>query len=395
MRSKKPPDLIIGLMSGTSVDAIDAALVEIGSPIDVSSVRILAHHRHPWPGKLRQEILSVMAPAPCSADRIALLDMRVAREFASAAENLLQNSGYRARQITAIGSHGQTIAHVPPLGRRIGSTLQIGDVSVIAALAGIATVGDFRPADMAFGGQGAPLVPAVDALLFAYPERTRCVHNIGGISNLTWLPAKSRRRQLPPMAFDTGPGNCLIDSLAQRLFQIPCDLGGRIASTGRIDETLLARLMQNRYFQRQPPKSTGREMFGAALADQLLARADRPSSIDLLATATEFTARTIADAYRKLLPTVPDEIIFCGGGVENKFLMARISHHLNMFARPELRTMESFGITNAAREAMCFAVLAAMTLRGMAGNLPSCTGASQAAILGVISDPRRRNGSRG
>ncbi|MGC8560306.1 MAG: anhydro-N-acetylmuramic acid kinase [Phycisphaerae bacterium] len=392
MTRKMPPDLIIGLMSGTSVDAIDAALVEIGNPVDVSNVRILAHHRHPWPGKLRREILAVMAPAICSADRIALLDMHVARQFASAAEHLLRNSRYRARQITAIGSHGQTIAHVPPSAKRIGSTMQIGDVSVIAALTGIPTVGDFRPADMAFGGQGAPLVPAVDALLFTDPKRTRCVHNIGGISNLTWLPAAKRRPQLPPIAFDTGPGNCLIDSLAQRLFQIPCDLGGRIASTGTIDESLLARLMRNRYFRRRPPKSTGREMFGAAMADELLAREDRPASNDLLATATEFTARSIADAYRKLLPAMPEEIIFCGGGKENKYLMARISHHLNMFGRPELRTVESFGITNAAREAMCFAVLAAMTLRGMRGNLPSCTGASQAAILGVISDPRRRHG---
>lgn len=391
MRRKAPADLIIGLMSGTSVDAIDAALVEIGHPLDVSNVKILAHHRHPWPATLRRDILAAMAPANCSADRIALLDMHVAREFAAAAGELLRKSRRDSRQITAIGSHGQTIAHVPPSGKGVGSTMQIGNVSVIAALTGIATVGDFRPADMAFGGQGAPLVPTVDALLFTDASRTRCVHNIGGISNLTWLPAMKRRPRSAPIAFDTGPGNCLIDSLAERLFHMPRDSGGRMAAAGKVDEQLLARLMRNDYFRRRPPKSTGREIFGAALADELVTRTDRPPPNTLLATATEFTARTIADAYRKFLPAMPEEIIFCGGGVENKHLMARIGHHLNLFSRPVIRTMESFGIPNASREAMCFAVLAAMTLRSMPGNLPSCTGASQATILGVISNPRRRH----
>jgi anhydro-N-acetylmuramic acid kinase len=388
MRKQTAGDLIIGLMSGTSADAIDAALVEVGYPADIKHIRILAHHRRPWPTALRTELLAAMAPATCSADQIAVLDMRVAKEFAAAAVQLLRKCRCRPERITAIGSHGQTIAHVPPVDRQTGATLQIGDVSVIATLTGVPTVGDFRPADMAMGGQGAPLVPAVDALLFADPVRRRSVHNIGGISNLTWLPKAPAGRRFKPIAFDTGPGNCLIDSLAQRLFGIPCDLGGRIASSGTIDRDLLNELLQNSYFRRRPPKSTGREIFGDQLARRWIDRKNRPPANALLATATELRAITIASAYRDLVPKMPEEIIFCGGGVNNLHLMERIRHHLNEFSRPTLRTMEYFGIANAAREAMCFAVLAAMTLRGIPGNLPSCTGASKPVILGVMSNPR-------
>lgn len=392
MRKQTAGDLIIGLMSGTSADAIDAALVEIGHPADIKHIKILAHHRRRWPKVLRMELLSAMAPATCSADQIAVLDMRVAREFAAAVAQLLKKSRCPPERIAAIGSHGQTIAHVPPRGRQTGATLQIGDVSVIATLTGIPTVGGFRPADMAMNGQGAPLVPTVDALLFSDPVHTRSVHNIGGISNLTWLPKAPARRRFKPIGFDTGPGNCLIDSLAQRLFGIPCDLGGRIAASGTIDSDLLNELRQHSYFQCRPPKSTGREIFGDQLARELIERKNRPPGNVLLSTATELTAITIAAAYRDLLPKMPEEIIFCGGGVNNPHLMERIRHHLNEFSRPTLRTMESFGIANAAREAMCFAVLAAMTLRGMPGNLPSCTGASKPVILGVMSDPRRQLG---
>jgi len=399
MKPKRLPKLFIGLMSGTSADAIDAALVEIGQPIAFRHVKVLDHHQRPWPARLRRKLHSVMEPASCSAGQIAILDMLTAREFAAAALELLSHCRIPAERITAIGTHGQTIAHMPPEKKgRTGATLQIGSVPVIATLTGICTVGNFRPADMAMGGQGAPLVPAVDAILFADSKLCRSIHNIGGISNLTWLPPKKRGKESTAIAFDTGPGNCLIDSLAQNLLNRTCDRDGRIARSGHVNATILDRLLRNPYLRRRPPKSTGRELFGAVLAEELIRLYPRARPQELIATATELTAYTIADAYRRLVPSVPDEIIFCGGGVNNIYLMERITHHLDFgtSGRPNIQTMEAFGIRNAAREAMCFAVLAAMTLDGIPGNLPSCTGAQRRVVLGTTSrshpDPSHRYG---
>ncbi len=387
MKSTNRSKFFIGLMSGTSADAIDAALVEIGHPLNIRHIRLLAHHQRRWPVSLRRKLLDTMAPAPCTADQIAMLDMLTAQQFAAAVKDLLLLSRRDVRDITAIGSHGQTIAHTPPEKGRLGATLQIGNISVIATLTGIPTVGDFRPADMALGGQGAPLVPAVDAILFPDGARTRSVHNIGGISNLTWLPSAQLGAAVQPMAFDTGPGNCLIDSLAQKLLGLPCDRDGSIARRGVISADILKSLSSKAYFRKRPPKSTGRESFGALLADQLVHRHPRMRPEDLLATATELTALTIADAYRLLVPSLPDEIVFCGGGVNNTYLMGQITRRLGEIGRPTICNIDSFGITNAAREAMYFAVLAAMTLRGIPGNLPSCTGAARSTILGAVARP--------
>ncbi len=387
MKKDKGSELFIGLMSGTSADAIDAALVEIPHTLRVENIKLIAHHQRRWPSTLRRKLLSAMAPAPCSADQIAILDMLTAQQFAAAAMELLTLARIPASRITAIGSHGQTIAHVPPRRGRSGATLQIGNVSVISTLTGITTVGDFRPADMAVGGQGAPLVPAVDAILFTHPQRPRSVHNIGGISNLTWLPAANVAKSCESIAFDTGPGNCLLDSLAQKLFKLPCDRNGNIARRGVVIEDVLFRLLRHAYFKKRPPKSTGREIFGAVLADEIRHRHPRAKPEDLLATATEFTAITIADAYRLFLPSLPDDIIFCGGGIRNIYLMERIAHHLGKLGIPAIHDVETFGIANAAREALSFAVLAAMTLRQIPGNLPSCTGAVRGVILGTISTP--------
>ncbi len=387
MKKDKGSEFFIGLMSGTSADAIDAALVEIGDTLQVDNIKLVAHHQHRWPPALRRKLLSSMAPAPCSADQIAVLDMLTAKQFAAAAMDLLAMAHIPAGRITAIGSHGQTIAHVPPRRGTCGATLQIGNVSVISTLTGITTVGDFRPADMAVGGQGAPLVPAVDAILFTHPQRTRSVHNVGGISNLTWLPAAPIGKSFETIAFDTGPGNCLLDSLAQKLFNLSCDRNGDIARRGGVMEDVLAGLLRHAYFKKRPPKSTGREIFGAALADEMRRRHPRAKPEDLLATAAEFSAVTIADAYRLFLPSLPDDIIFCGGGIRNTYLMERIAYHLGKIGSPAIRNVEAFGMTNAAREAMSFAVLAAMTLRKIPGNLPSCTGADRGVILGTVSTP--------
>lgn len=376
----------IGLMSGTSADAVDAALIEVRGQLAPENIQYIGHHRLRWPPKLRAAILAAMAPARVSAADVAMLNVRIAQQFARAAITLLTVLKRPAAGITAIGSHGQTIAHQPPQANRPGATLQLGDVSVIATLTGITTVGNFRPADMALGGQGAPLVPAVDQLLFSHRRRCRSVHNIGGISNLTFIPALRDRDSARLIAFDTGPGNCLMDSLAQRLLGQPCDRSGRLAAAGAVDHKLLARLLRHPYFRQVPPKSTGREIFGMPLAQRLIAEYPVASK-SLFATAAELTAISIARAYQNFLPQPPDEIIFCGGGVNNPFLMSRIEHHLRLFCAADIGSIADYGMANPAREAICFALLAAMTLRHLPGNIPSCTGAARPAILGVVSHP--------
>jgi anhydro-N-acetylmuramic acid kinase len=391
-----PERLFIGLMSGTSVDGIDAALVSIGGPKPRYTLKVIRHLETKWPGALRERLIRVMAPAETSTHQICQLNFLVAQQFASAAGRLLAGSRISRKKISAIGSHGQTICHLPPRpGERLHytpSTLQLGDVSVLATLAGIRTVGNFRTADMAVGGQGAPLVPWTDAALLTEKKISRAVQNIGGIGNVTFLPAAGSG---PVIAFDTGPGNVLIDavmSLATDGKQ-HFDKNGRLAKKGNLDRRLFNALREHPHFARRPPKSTGREEFGIHLARQVVDVMHRVNGTlpDFIHTVTRLTAWSIVDAYLAFLPHLPGEIILCGGGADNPTLVRMLHDEFAIFSRedvpPAIRRIDDFGIPNKAKEAASFALLAAATLDGIPANLPSVTGASQRVILGTIACP--------
>ena len=425
--------LLIGLMSGTSVDGIDAALVRFSGRADrPRGFVVLGHVALPWPEPMRKRLWAVMAPAPTTTQEICDLNVQIAREFARAVERLLRHTGMDRSQVEAIGSHGQTVCHLPPhpsRGRQgetpqnrdrqgavtatqvqsltafhgshdsdnYGSTLQLGDPSVLATLTGIQTVANFRPADMALGGQGAPLVPWTDAALLCHPKRVRCIQNIGGIANVTYLG----KGQEAIRAFDTGPGNMLLDALISLGTQGTqrYDRNARLARRGQLDPELLAQLQAHPFFDRHPPKSTGREDFGLPLAQKLFRRYQRthrakchtsssPPLADLLYTATHLTAWSIAEAYRRFLPTPPAEVILCGGGADNPLLVSLLNEQLATLAPdhpPQLRRIDDLGIPNKAKEAASFALLAAATLDGIPANVPAVTGARRPIVLGAVT----------
>jgi anhydro-N-acetylmuramic acid kinase len=428
-----PTRLIIGLMSGTSVDAIDAALVRIDRSAGTYRAKVLHHLETPWPAPLRRRLLAIMAPAETTTQEICELNALVATQFAAAVEGVLHAAAIPKSQIAALGSHGQTVCHLPPESasyspRLAGgsaskrtriptpSTLQLGDVSMLATLTGITTVGNFRPADMAAGGQGAPLVPWTDDILLSHPTKSRCVQNIGGIANATYLPplkqkvaetwtfytplsvsAKTFQKRPRVIAFDTGPGNMVMDAAismvtkGRRRF----DRGGRMARRGELDRELFRKLQRHPFFERRPPKSTGREDFGRAFTEKLLAENRKLKTENLLHTLTRLTAWSIADAYVQFLPELPDEVIVCGGGADNPVLMKMLAEEMaglkSDYLRPTppmLRRINEFGIPNKAKEAASFALLAAATLDGIPANLPSVTGASRSVILGVVARPQ-------
>ncbi|HYL73954.1 MAG TPA: anhydro-N-acetylmuramic acid kinase [Bryobacteraceae bacterium] len=368
---------VAGLISGTSVDGIDTAVVDIGE-----SIQVVASATVPYPPEVREAILSVSNAATHTAT-IARLNFLIGELFADA----LKQTGVPLETIELIGSHGQTIFHegepVEFLGRKIASTLQIGEAAVIAERTGIETIADFRTADMAAGGKGAPLVPFLDYQLFRHVELSRVALNIGGIANITVIPAAAKPEDV--IAFDTGPGNMVIDALAP-----PFDRDGAQARAGSVNQTLLDQLLADPYYRRDPPKSCGREQYGA----DFIAR----TKIDV-ATATELTARTIARAVSRY-PTTR-EVIVSGGGAHNRYLMERLTA-LCSARTPACRvpthgdavpgfirvtTSTEFGIGVDSKEAILFAVLAYQTHQRRASNLPSATGARKPKVLGKISLP--------
>ncbi|MGN6369455.1 MAG: anhydro-N-acetylmuramic acid kinase [Phycisphaerae bacterium] len=439
------PRLFIGLMSGTSVDAIDAALVRITTDKKSSGhyqAKVLHHLEHPWPKQLRHRLLQIMAPAHTTTEELCQLNAVVAHEFAQAVEKILIAANVERQKITALGSHGQTICHLPPTKSKIEnrggekskipSTLQLGDPSILSTLTRITTVANFRPADITLGGQGAPLVPWTDSALLSHPTKTRCIQNIGGIANVTYLPPlqeQTPRRPSPRatrgnvLAFDTGPGNMLIDALislhsnGKHRF----DKNGQLAAKGHLEPNLFKGLQSHPYFQLPLPKSTGRELFGQQLAKQLLQKIEnRKSKIEnLITTATRLTAWSIADAYARFLPKMPDELILCGGGADNPTLVRMLHEELAHIAirpqgtrsvsagpsphhipgtlpaqaaqnpshmnPPTISRIDQHGIPNKAKEATSFALLAAATLDRLPANLPSVTGATHPTLLGVIA----------
>jgi anhydro-N-acetylmuramic acid kinase len=375
-------------MSGTSADGIDAALVELtGRRAELIAFRTLR-----YPPGLRRRVLALCEPDAPVAELCAL-NFALGERFARAALAVIQAAGLAPAEVHLVGSHGQTVRH-DPRGARVGrrrvpGTLQIGEPAVIARRTGVVTVADFRPADIAAGGCGAPLVPLADWLLLGRPDRARATLNLGGVANVTFLPPG--KPDAPPeglLAFDTGPGNMVLDRLAERATagRQSCDRGGRLARTGRVHKPTLRELMRHPFLRRRPPKSCGREEFGRAFADRLWedTRTIPLSAADLLATATALTARSVAGAIRRHLPATPAQIVCSGGGVHNPALMRALADAL-----PDSRVLSSaeLGIDPDAREAVAFAVLAARTVRGLAGNVPAATGADTGAVLGKICLP--------
>ncbi|MBU6246611.1 MAG: anhydro-N-acetylmuramic acid kinase [Xanthomonadaceae bacterium] len=361
--------LYLGLISGTSADGIDAALVRF----DNGSPRLLHGVTHPWPDALRQQILDIaQGEAAVELDALGRLDVALARGFAEAASRVLHEAGVEAAQVGAIGSHGQTVRHRPD--GRFPFTLQLGDPSVIAERCGIDVVADFRRADVAAGGQGAPLLPAMHAMLLANPAEDRVVLNLGGIANVTCLGTDGR-----VLGFDTGPANGLMDAWCARHRGEPFDRDGRFAAEGRVDESLLQRLLADPYFDLAPPKSTGREHFHLAWLERRLAgRVLAPA--DVQATLLELSVRSVTAAIgRHAVGT--RRVLVCGGGVHNRGLMARLAESL---APAIVQSTAAFGVDPDFLEAMAFAWLARQRVQGLPGNLPAVTGARGPRVLGAI-----------
>lgn len=366
-------ELYIGLISGTSMDAVDAALVDFAHD---GALRVVATRAHPLDNALRQELLDLsQGSAGLALAKLGELDYRVGQAFADAALAVLEQAQTSPRSIAAIGSHGQTLYHAPDADYPF--SLQIGDPNIVAARTGIATVADFRRRDMALGGQGAPLVPAFHHALFHNRDENRCVVNIGGIANITLLPKDGSN----VTGFDTGPGNALMDLWAAAHLGAPYDEDGRWAQTGRVLENLLQQLANDPFFRRLPPKSTGREYFSPGwLRRQLEALSTPPSPVDVQRTLCELTAQTIASGIDRFGPG-KERILLCGGGSRNPVLTRAITDAL---APRPVEASDAYGLDADWVEACAFAWLAMRTIKGQTGNLPAVTGAGEAAILGGV-----------
>ncbi|MFN6560134.1 MAG: anhydro-N-acetylmuramic acid kinase [Nostoc sp. ChiSLP01] len=385
------PTRVIGLISGTSVDGIDAALVEIsGQELDLK-IELLAGETYPYPAELRERILALCAGAAISMAELAQIDDAIAFTFAQAAQNI--QNGHQAANL--IGSHGQTVYHRPveklgiekknTLQSSLGYSLQLGRGALIAYLTGITTVSNFRAADIAIGGHGAPLVPRVDAYLLSHPEEGRCIQNIGGIGNVAYIPPRYGDWLSKIRGWDTGPGNSLLDLAVQHLSAgaKTYDENGNWAASGTPCYPLVDQWLRQDYFHLPPPKSTGRELFGVTYLEQCLkdAQAYQLNSADILATLTELTAASIAHSYQTFLPEMPQRVLLCGGGSRNLYLKQRLQ--LLLASIPVLTTDE-VGLSADFKEAIAFAVLAYWRHLGIPGNLPTATGAPGEVLLGEI-----------
>jgi len=374
---------VAGMMSGTSADGADVAIVRIGN----RHIQVVVFDVFPYPPALRSEILNLCQPELARLDRIAHCSFVLGEVFAEALVKLCRARSIPLRSIDLIGSHGQTIYHNGQgsrFGRRtIRSTLQIGEPCVIAQRTGITTVADFRPRDIAAHGQGAPLVPYADYVLFRHRRLSRAIQNIGGIANVTFLPGGCTKDDV--VAFDTGPGNMVIDGLMRLITKgkRQYDRNGAMAAKGAVDGQLLREMLQHPFLRCRPPKSTGREQFGQPYCQWFYHRACKRGLApeQMVATATAFTASSIALAYRKFLPARVDEMILCGGGAHNKTLLQMLQQELRDI---RILSTDEFGISVDGKEAVCFAVLAWATIKGIANNIPQATGAEKAVVLGKI-----------
>ncbi len=385
---------VVGMMSGTSVDGVDAALVEISGTDSEPKVKLLAFENRPYPPQVREKIFSLFTPANATVDKVGYMNFLLGEIYAKSALSVIEKAGMKPEEIDVIGSHGQTIWHAPipesPDGIPVAYTVQIGEGSVIAERTGILTVSDFRVADMAAGGQGAPLVPFSEYLLYRREKETILLQNIGGIGNMTVMPAGAKPRDV--FAFDTGPGNMIIDAVISAVTggEKTYDAGGETAAKGRVCNALLDILKEEPYYRQPLPKTTGREHFGVQYTEKILSWwKENPIPVeDLLATVTDLTAYSIADAYeRYVLPKYrASEIIVGGGGSYNatllRFMKERFAPH-----GVAVRTQEDLGLSSDAKEAVAFALMADCCMRGKANTLPSVTGAEHPAVMGKISQP--------
>jgi anhydro-N-acetylmuramic acid kinase len=412
--------IVAGVMSGTSADGIDVALVRVEYPVTSKSgrkargkesagqtrVKFLGHANLPYPADVRRRILISMNSPRASVADLARLNFLLGELYADA---VLATQKRLRTEAELIGCHGQTLYHqgvpAPFLGRKLAVTWQTGDGAVVAARTGLPVISDFRPADMAAGGKGAPLVPYLDYLLYRDPKIGRIALNLGGIANLTAIPAAASLNEL--VAFDTGPGNMVIDALAEQLFGQPCDRDGKIAASGRVLEDALDRFLNDAFFREKPPKTAGREQFGREFAREFL-HACRPLGAtkartkasgatsamraiekrDVIATATTLTVRSIGKAIERLVLPKGNfsELIVSGGGAKNPTLMAWLTKEVRGLGL-QLRSSDEFGIPSSAKEAVAFAVMAYETWNRRPSNVPSATGAKRAVVLGKISYP--------
>ena len=385
---------VVGMMSGTSVDGVDAALVEISGTDSEPKVKLLAFENKPYPPQVREKIFSLFTPANATVDKVGYMNFLLGEIYAKSALSVIEKAGMKPEEIDVIGSHGQTIWHAPipesPDGIPVAYTVQIGEGSVIAERTGILTVSDFRVADMAAGGQGAPLVPFSEYLLYRREKETILLQNIGGIGNMTVMPAGAKPRDV--FAFDTGPGNMIIDAVISAVTggEKTYDAGGETAAKGKVCNALLDILKEEPYYRQPLPKTTGREHFGVQYTEKILSWwKENPIPVeDLLATVTDLTAYSIADAYeRYVLPKYrASEIIVGGGGSYNatllRFMKERFAPH-----GVAVRTQEDLGLSSDAKEAVAFALMAVCCMRGKENTLPSVTGAEHPAVMGKISQP--------
>jgi len=389
--------IVAGVMSGTSADGINVALVRIRdsaagkqSRKDRRSsqprIQLLGHADFPYPPQVRRAVLEAMNAASASVAGLARLNFRLAELYAGAVLAAQRRLRVRAE---LIGCHGQTIYHQgdrrPFLGNKLAVTWQVGEGAILAAHTGLPVVSDFRPADMAAGGKGAPLVPFFDYAFYRDPKIGRIAQNIGGIANLTAIPPGATLAQV--RAFDTGPGNMVMDAIAERLFHQRYDRNGKIAATGAVHQDVVRELLAAPFFRQQPPKTAGREEFGREFVARFLKRCGRAPKADILSTATALTAQSIAQAIRRFVITPRTryrELIVSGGGSKNPTLLAMLANEiaeLNL----SLRLSDEFGVPSEAKEAVAFALLAYETWHRRPSSVPSATGAKRPAILGKIS----------
>jgi anhydro-N-acetylmuramic acid kinase len=381
--------LVIGMMSGTSADGIDVALADVSGTPPKLRTELVNHTSRRMPDALRKEVLRIAEGAACTSGEISQLNFRLGMAFADAAINACREFRVALSRVKVIGSHGQTIFHqgraVPFLGRSTASTLQIGEPAVIAAETRVPTVGDFRVADMAVGGQGAPLVPYADYLLYRHEEIGRVSLNLGGIGNLTVLPAAARPGQV--VAFDTGPGNMLMDALVWHFTRKKqrFDRGAKLARQGQPNAKVLRELMRDPFLRLGPPKSTGREYYGRAYFQELLRLGKKfgAGPNDLIRTTTEFTVASVVDALKRfvLRKMKVQQLIVSGGGAKNPLIMAQLTAEL---APIEVMASSKLGVPEDAKEAYAFALLAYETWHRRASNLPSATGAERPVVLGKV-----------
>jgi anhydro-N-acetylmuramic acid kinase len=419
---KKKSMIVAGVMSGTSADGINVALVRVAEPggsgfrtassqsassrgrdarVHISgayagnspaSFELLGHAEYSYPKKVRAAVLAAMNAPQASVADLARLNFLVGELYTDA---LLAAQRKLRVKADLVGSHGQTLYHqgepASYLGRKLAATWQTGEAAIVAARLGVPVVSDFRPADMAVGGKGAPLVPFLDFLLFRDARVGRIVQNIGGIANLTAIPAGASLNRV--VAFDTGPGNMVIDAVTQRLFGQPFDRHGKIAESGAWIEPVIAKILRGEFFRRKPPKTAGREQFGREFVENFLRLCGDARERDVVASATALTARSIADAVRRLLPRRRNarkpafsEMVVSGGGAKNVKLMAILSGEMDRLGL-RLRFSDEFGLPSEAKEAVAFAILAHETWHRRPSNIPSATGAKRPVVLGKISYP--------